>query len=183
MTDEELMSFAQPSIDKLNNIGSSVENMQAIFGVTPYNHNMLPLQEAVKIYPDLMNDTFFKDMLKSIKDSLIKKYKSGKLEVNGKYTFLLPDFYAACEHWFLHIENPNGLLADNETFCWLYRKADKLDCLRSPHLYKEHAVRPNVASKGIEDERVKEIRRWFNTNAVYTSSHDLISKVLQFDDH
>jgi hypothetical protein len=38
---------------------------------------------------------------------------------------------------------------------------------------REHAVRKNV----IDDEKSK----WFTTDAVYTSSHDLISKILQFD--
>ena len=44
-----------------------------------------------------------------------------QLEVNGKYTFLLPDYYAACEYWFGHIETPRGLLADKEVFCWLFK--------------------------------------------------------------
>ena len=98
----------------------------------------------------------------------------------GKYTFLLPDYYAACEYWFGHIENPVGLLQDQEVFCWLFRRYDKLDCLRSPHLYKEHAIRQNVACNKCED-RAEDIRKWFTTNAIYTSTHDLISKILQFD--
>jgi hypothetical protein len=180
MTDEELVHIAQKSVDKLNNLRSSVENMQALFGVTAYNRNLSPLQEAVKFYPDIMNDTFFKENIKSIKDSLICKYRAGKLEINGKYTFILPDFYAACQYWFLGIENPVGLLADKEVFCWMFRKHEKLDCLRSPHLYKEHAVRNNVANAK-DEERVKELRKWFTTNAVYISTHDLISRILQCD--
>jgi hypothetical protein len=179
-TDEDLEKIAKPSIDKLKNMCSSVENMQRVFGVTPYNMNMTPLQEAVKIYPNIMNDTYFKDVIKGIKDSLIKKYKSAKLEVEGKYTFLLPDFYAACEYWFLHRDNPDGLLNDGEVWCNLFKHRKELDCLRSPHLYKEHAVRENVAKSG-SDERKELILKWFNTNGIYTSCHDLISKVLQFD--
>lgn len=179
-TDEDLEKIAKPSIDKLKNMCSSVKNMQRVFGVTPYNMNMTPLQEAIKIYPNIMNDTYFKDVIKGIKDSLIKKYKSAKLEVEGKYTFLLPDFYAACEYWFLHDENPKGLLNDGEVWCSLFKNRDKLDCLRSPHLYKEHAIRNNVANTGT-DERKKVISKWFTTSAIYTSCHDLISKILQFD--
>ena len=74
------------------------------------------------------------------------------LSINGKYTFLLPDFYAACEYWFMDNKNPNGLLSDKEVFCWLFRKVKELDCLRSPHLYKEHAIRNNIAyGKGEND--------------------------------
>ena len=98
----------------------------------------------------------------------------------GKYTFLLPDFYAACEYWFGGIENPNGLLKDKEVFCNLFKKSEILDCLRSPHLYKEHAIRFNVASDKYGD-RTQQIKEWFATNGIYTSIHDLISKILQFD--
>ena len=154
--------------------------MMDILGITPYNTNMTPFQKAVKIYPALLSDTYAKDVIREVKNSLLKKYRSGKLEVTGKYTFLLPDYYAACEYWFGHIEEPKGLLDDKEVFCWLFKQYDKLDCLRSPHLYKEHAIRFNVASNGY-GERVDQIREWFTTNAVYTSTHDLISKILQFD--
>ena len=100
--------------------------------------------------------------------------------VNGKYAFLLPDFYAACEYWFGHIENPKGLLDDREVFCWIFRRYDKLDCLRSPHLYKEHAIRFNIANE-IYEERVAKIREWFITDGLYASTHDLISKILMYD--
>lgn len=180
ITDLELSDISKPSVERLNSLCSTIENMQRIFGVTSYNKNMTSLQKAVKMYPNIMNDTYFKNIIKGIKDSLIKKYKSAKLEVNGKYTFLLPDFYAACEFWFLHNDNPAGLLEDKEVWCNLFKNKKELDCLRSPHLYKEHAVRSNVASVG-SDERKIAISKWFNTNAIYTSCHDLISKVLQFD--
>lgn len=180
MTDLELAKIAAPSIDRLTSLCSSVSGMQKAFGVTPYNTNMTPLQEAIKIYPDIMNDAYFKDIIKSIKDSLIKQYKSAKLEIEGKYTFILPDFYAACEYWLLGIKNPEGLLKDSEVWCNLYKHRGELDCLRSPHLYKEHAIRENAANTA-SDERKQMISRWFNTQALYTSCHDLISKILQFD--
>ena len=180
MTDEELIEVATPSINRLNNLCSSISSMQRAFGVTPYNTNMTPLQEAVKIYPDIMNDAYFKDVIKGIKDSLIKKYKSAKLEIEGKYTFLLPDFYAACEYWFLGNKNPNGLLSGEEVWCSLFKHRKELDCLRSPHLYKEHAIRENLANTGSND-RKELISKWFTTQAIYTSCHDLISKILQFD--
>ena len=78
--------------------------MMDILGITPYNTNMTPFQKAVKLYPALLNDTYAKDVIREVKNSLVKKYRSGKLEVHGKYTFLLPDFYAACEYWFKNID-------------------------------------------------------------------------------
>lgn len=180
ITDDEIDLLTHKSAERISNVCSSKETMMDILGITPYNTNMTPFQKAVKMYPALLSDTYAKDVIREVKNSLLKKYRSGKLEVTGKYTFLLPDYYAACEYWFGNIEEPKGLLDDKEVFCWLFKQYDKLDCLRSPHLYKEHAIRFNVASNGY-GERVEQIREWFTTNAVYTSTHDLISKILQFD--
>ena len=180
ITDDEIDAIIDKSNDKLNNLCSSISSMKSAFGITPYNDNMTYLQQAINLYPDLMNDEYIKVTLREIKNSMVKRFKSGSLSVNGKYTFILPDLYAACEYWFMGIENPKGLLDDGEVFCWLFRKYDKLDCLRSPHLYREHAVRINTACNK-NKERQEAIRKWFGTDAIYTSCHDLISKILQFD--
>jgi len=192
VTDDEINNIVQKSQDKLNNIGT-LNGIKDVFGVTPYNTNMTYLQQAISLYPTLLNDEYLKATLREIKDSMVKRYKAGSLVVRGKYTFLLPDFYAACQYWFMDIKNPEGLLNDGEVFCWLFRKDEKLDCLRSPHLYKEHAVRKNVAcvydrnkNKNLEVNEEKKnrqemVREWFCTDAIYTSCHDLISKILQFD--
>ena len=190
ITDEEIDNIIHRSQSKLNEI-NTLNGMKNAFGITPYNDNMTDLQQAINLYPTLLNDEYIKSTLREIKDSMVKRFKAGSLAVRGKYTFLLPDFYAACQYWFMDIKNPKGLLEDGEVFCWLFRKDEKLDCLRSPHLYKEHAVRKNVAciyNKGkkmeINEEKKKRqemVREWFGTDAIYTSCHDLISKILQFD--
>lgn len=47
-------------------------------------------------------------------------------------------------------------------------------CLRSPHLYREWPIRKNVRNELTE--------KWFgDTQCIYTSTRDLISRVLQFD--
>ena len=180
ISDEEIDSIIKRSNDKLDNLCSSISSMKSAFGINPYNNNMTYLQQSINLYPDLMNDEYLKITLREIKDSMVKRFKSGNLSIYGKYTFLLPDFYAACQYWFLGIKNPEGLLKDNEVFCWLFRKSEKLDCLRSPHLYREHAIRTNTACYKNKEKQEK-IRKWFGTNAIYTSCHDLISKILQFD--
>lgn len=180
ITDEDIDLLTQKSAERIHNICSSLNTMLETLGVTPYNTNMTSFQKAIKLYPALLNDTYAKDILREVKNSLIKKYRSGKLEINGKYTFLLPDFYAACEYWFCHIVHPNGLLDDKEVFCRLFQRYDKLDCLRSPHLYKEHAIRFNIAN-AIHGERARNIGNWFTTNGLYASTHDLITKLLMYD--
>lgn len=178
ITDKEIEEIAKKSIKLLNSICDTADNMKRVFGVTPYNTGMTYLQKSIQIYPDLMNDAFMKAHLKELKDSMVKRFKAGKLRIDGKYTFILPDLYAACEYWFLGIKQPKGLLSDKEVYCQLFKNKQKLDCLRSPHLFKEHAVRYNVASN---PNRYKKINEWFDTYALYTSSYDLISKILMFD--
>ncbi len=180
ITDDELVKIASASVETLTNMTASIDGVKNVLNISPYNTNKTYLQKAIAIYPELLNDIFIKNRLRNIKDSLVKGFKGGKLKVNGKYTFILPDLYAACEYWFLNNSNPDGLLEDGEVFCWLYRKAEKLDCLRSPHLFMEHGIRKNVACKNY-NKRQQQIREWFCTKAIYTSCHDLISKILQFD--
>lgn len=180
ITAEEVGLITQKSAERIRSLSRSKETMMEVLGVTPYRTNMTPFQRALKLYPALLNDTYAKDVIRDVKHSLLKKYRSGKLEVDGKYTFLLPDYYAACEFWFAHIEQPDGLLRDQEVFCRLFPQHETLDCLRSPHLYKEHAIRHNTACRS-DGERAKKIGEWFTTNGIYASTHDLISKLLMYD--
>lgn len=181
VSDKEIEAIAKRSVNKLETLCSSVDDIKAAFGVTPYNIDQTAFQKSICMYPDLINDEYVKSRLRAIKDSMVNKFRAGKLGIHGKYTFLLPDFYAACEHWFMGIENPTGLLDDGEVYCNLFIKNNKLDCLRSPHLYMEHAIRKNKACRDIEESERNWLEKWYCTKAIYTSCHDLISKILQFD--
>jgi len=179
-TDEEFNILISASNSKLSAISSSVKNMQSVFGATLYNTRPTPFQEAIRLYPELLNDEYTKITIRGIKDSLVKEYRSGKLDIRGKYQFVLPDFFAACQYWFLGQSDPDGLLRDGEVYSRLFPNDERLDCLRSPHLYQEHAIRYNLGYRGCGQRRDR-AAEWFNTNAVYTSCHDLISRILQFD--
>lgn len=171
ITDAEILKIADEGIRRLRNLTSTVSSMLEAFGVNKNRRDMSPFQEALWIYPEMLNDTYCRETLKDIKKSMVKQYRAGKLPVRGKFTFVVPDLYAFCERLFLQEPYPQGLLKDGEVSCRLYRHSDKLDCLRSPHLYKEHAVRKNVINDEIEE--------WFCTDAIYTSCRDLISRILQ----
>jgi hypothetical protein len=170
---EEIEILISRSQQKLYNLSRDKSTMLNAFSVTKHNTDKTYLQQALEIYPELLQDEYCKHALRQIKNSLIKKYKSAKLDVFGKYTFLIPDLYAFCENLFMGIKEPNGLLGDGEVFCKLFKNSKKLDCLRSPHLYCEHAVKNNTIDK--------EKSKWFKTDAIYTSIYDLISKILMFD--
>jgi len=173
MTDEEIKKIALKTKNDIARLGCDRKTMLKILGVTKSNINKNYFQQALEIYPQLLCDTYSKEILKQTKKSMVKHARAGKLEIKGKYTFIIPDLYFFCEYLFLKNKKPEGLLKDGEVYCNLYKDVSKLDCLRSPHLYREHAIRNNV----IDDKKEK----WFTTNGLYTSCHDLISKILQFD--
>ena len=174
MTDEEIATLTKETIEEIEAIGNDFQTSMKLIGATSYNKNPSYVQEALMIYPELMRDQYSREILKETKKSLIKQAKSGRLRVNGKYFFLSPDLYAFCEWLFLDDINPQGLLKDGEVFTTQFRNGDEVACLRSPHLYREWAIRQNV--------RNEELNKWFGeTKCVYTSCHDLISRILQFD--
>lgn len=173
MTDEELEELSSETNQKIRNITSDRNTMLRLFGATKWDRRDDPFQECLYIYPELLQDPYCVESLRNTKNKLVKEGRGGRLDIRGKYLFLIPDLYAACEHWFLGIDVPTGLLSDGEVYCRLYPNEKKLDCLRSPHLYREHAVRHNVF--GEDAER----KRWFATDGIYTSSFDHISKILQ----
>ncbi len=173
ISDDELVSIASKSNEKIENLTTTVGAMLNVFNVKPNQKKGKYIQQALGIYPELLQDIQQKKNIRELKNSLVRDYRASKLEVDGKYTFISPDMYAFCEYLFQGIKEPKGLLEDGEVFCSLYPKNEKLDCLRSPHLYREHAVRKNVHDT--------DKAYWFKGNNLYTSSKDLISKLLQFD--
>lgn len=173
ITDEELKQISSKTVSEITQLGTDKETMMKVLGATEKNKHKTSLQEALLIYPELLNDDHTKEIIKNKKKSMIKDAKSGKLLVSdARYTYLCPDLYAFCERLFLGIENPKGLLTGSNVYCSLYDEGH-IDILRSPHLYREHGVRWN--------KKDEEYDKWFITPGVYTSIHDPISKLLQFD--
>lgn len=180
ITDDEIEEIAAKSVEAVTSITKDLLTIKRLLDIHAYNKNMTPYQQSIAIYPNLINDTYTKDIIRDVKNSLVERYRAGQLEIKGKYTFLIPDLYAFCEHLFLGIEAPTGLLQDGEVYCNIYSTVSDVDCLRSPHLFREHGVRHNI-NRITDAERYNEISRWFTTVGCYTSTHDAISKLLQFD--
>lgn len=182
LTDAEIISLAQRNDEEIIKMCSDPNTMLKVFGADDERVYKSGFQKCLNVYPELLADPYTRATLRDLKKSLEGELWSGKFKLDCKYTFVLPDFYAVCEHLFMGIENPLGLLANGEVSCRLFEDGKELDCLRSPHLFFEHSLRTNVISGGNLnfDERLED---WFCTDAVYTSCHDLISKILQFDDH
>lgn len=174
MKDEEIDRLIKPSLEEIQSIGNDYQTTMRLLGATDYNQNPSYFQQALMIYPELFRDPYCRDVLKQTKKSLVKQAKAGRLRVNGRYRFVSPDLYAFCEWLFLGIQNPQGLLQDGEVYVNEFRDGDELACLRSPHLYREWPIRVN--------RRNEETEKWFGmTKCVYTSCHDLISRIVQLD--
>lgn len=176
LSNDDIQKLAQTNVDEILKIGVSTKNKEvdkdyilSVFGATSDNKNKSPFQKCLYEYPEMLQDKYIKEQLKSKKESLVKDLYSAKFLVEGNYTFAVPDLYAFCEHLFMGIENPNGLLKAGEVSCRLFENGIELDCLRSPHLYCEHCVETN------------NIKEWFTTNAIYTNSHDFMSRIVALD--
>lgn len=172
--DEEIERITKKTITEIENVGNDYQTSMKLLGATEYNQTPNYFQQALMIYPELFRDNYHRDILKQTKKSLVKQARGGRLVVNGRYQFISPDLYAFCEWLFLGELNPKGLLENGEVYSGLNKDGAELACLRSPHLYREWAVRKN--------KKTTEIDRWFGmTKCVYTSTHDAISKFLMFD--
>lgn len=171
ITDEELDDFTRREYTSIQNMCETQEAMLRTMNAD--SESEVPLQRALAYYPEMLRDGHIKESLKAIRKKRLYDAYSANIKCRNKRLFAVPDMYAACEFWFLHNERPEGLLKNGEVYAKPFWAADEADVLRSPHLSFEHAVRkfnhdPIVAS-------------WFRTNGIYTSCHDLISRVLQFD--
>ena len=172
--DDEIERITRKTIEEINKVGNDFQTTMRVLGATKNNLTPNYFQQALMIYPELFRDVYHKEILKQTKKSLIKQAKGGRLVIRGRYQFLSPDLYAFCEWLFLDKQNPEGLLRNGEVYSKLNKNGAELACLRSPHLYREWAIRKN--------NREDELDKWFGqSNCIYTSCHDLITKIVQAD--
>ncbi|WJM63470.1 hypothetical protein QTN46_07635 [Bacillus amyloliquefaciens] len=173
MSDEDLTYFAQNTNDELSKIGESEETMLRFLRADDSNEKKDFYQSAIAIYPPLLSDEYSKQIIKDSKRSMVNNARAGKIKLkNSKRTYIAPDVFAFAQWLFLKHQEPAGLLKNGEVYCSLFEEQE-LDVLRSPHLYREHAIRKNT----LGEEKAK----WFVSKSIYTSIHDLISKLLMFD--
>lgn len=174
LTDEKLEELCADTIEYLDNMKNDLYTMVNIMG-----NNDSYLSMSISAYNDLVYD-------KHVQEELEDKFRSERIDARGNklilkdslYSYICPDLYAFCTWLFCGIENPKGLVPKNHVYNSFFNDMDydKVDCLRSPHLYIEHGVRNLV--KGDVLEKCKE---WFNDFDTIVSSHDLLCRLLMFD--
>lgn len=171
MTDDEIKQFTAEEHSRIEGITKDPDTM--LKTLKAEKNSEQPYKAALAYYPELLREAYTKETLRDIRKRMLLDAKSGKIKCENKRLFVLPDFYAACEYWFLGIKEPKGLLAKDEVACKIFRRHDKADVLRSPHLYFEHSVQKISHDQNVYD--------WFYTNAIHTSCKSMISRILQFD--
>lgn len=178
MTDDDIHSLASYDINCLNGIGRNVQCMLNVLGANDKkNDNLNWLQQSLLLYPEMLKDFYVKTLLKNTKDSMIKKFRSGKFNINGSYVFAIPDPLACLQWWFTDMDKSDldsfGFVKEGNVSCNLFADKEELDCLRSPHLDHAHCIRKNQ----IKDSD----KKWLKSNGVYLSMKDTMSKVLMYD--
>lgn len=176
VSDDELDELIKPTKDLITGAYTDKDTMLEVLGAGNNNPKKNNLQRALEIYPELLNDSHVKDELMDAISAKRNDAKFARIKIDAKSTFIIPDVFAWLQYVFSKDKtiNPKGLLANGEVYCRLYKKSPEIICNRSPHLWREHAVRKNVANEFIGTT-------WYITDGLYTSTHDLISKLLQFD--
>lgn len=175
MTDANIELLCNDTVDKIKRMHDDPQEMLIALGATEDNENMEPLQEALTLYPELLQDVHVKKQVKKVVNSYRRNAMAGRILTYGFYAYLCPDLYAYCQRIFQRIEEPKGLIPDGYVYNSFYndKKVYKCDLLRSPHLYNEHCVRKLV--------KTKECKKWYLGNDKVISCHDLTLLTLMAD--
>lgn len=179
VTQERIENLCKLTIDKINDAKTKPEVALEIMGIDLKDDDVEldAMKASIVAYPAMLQDVSVRKAIKSNIESQRKKAMSGKPLVKGFYNYICPDLYAACEYWFLGIENPTGLIPSKCVYNSFYDdKADieEVCCLRSPHLSDcEHGMRTLV--------KTDECKKWFHGMDTVISTHDLLTKTLQCD--
>ncbi|TYS46748.1 hypothetical protein [Bacillus infantis] len=167
VTDAELEEIAASTSKDILSIGESQETMLKVLGATSGNDRKGSLQKALMMYPELLNDKYSKETIKTKKKSLVNEARTGKLNVNGSFTFIIPDLYSFSEYLFKGKAKP--LLNEDEVYCKMHDEG-RVGILRAPHLSREWGLKNNVDKS-----------EYFKTDALYVSNESLLSKLIQCD--
>lgn len=130
-TEREIDQFTEQARNRIENICKDKDTMLTVLGADENAPQFF--NRALFYYPELLREAYTRGILKDIKKRWTFDARSGRIKCNNKRLFAIPDMYAACEHWFLGIREPAGLLKDGEIACQIYRNHNEADVLRSPH--------------------------------------------------
>lgn len=174
--EDTIARLCQPTLDYIRELHKDKDEALKALGATEENEGLKPLQEALLIYPELLQDKHVKNQIKGVVKSYRNNAKGGRILSQGFYSYIFPDIYAFCERLFMGTKEPKGIIPENHVYNAFYKETDinLVDLMRSPHLHpSEHCVR-----KLTKEEKCNE---WFRGNATYVSIHDLAQLQMKND--
>jgi len=174
---EHIKALCSRSLNYYKALHSDKDIILKQFGACEENEHKKPFQEALMLYPALLNDQYVRSKIEKMVAGFKRELLCGKLLVNGLYGYAMPDLYAFCEWLFLGEKNPKVLIPDDYVYCRYYENQNiqETDILRSPCLSNEHSPRKILHSN--------DCKNWFGhcgQNVIY-SVHDYLMLAVMGD--
>ena len=171
MSDEEIEKLTKNTKDFINELHKNRKKQLEFLGATLNKKNRNYLQEIIRLYPEILTSNYIKRQLKDTITSYKKETKSGRVRLEAKRVFIIPDLIHFMS--LLFGDGSDYALERNEVYFDIYKECDRLALLRSPHLSREWFIAKNTKT----NDKLK----YFKTNGIYVSAKDLMSKVLMAD--
>lgn len=173
LSDDEIEYLASDTLAELDRY-SDPKSAAEIVGETHREFSRRSnLGKLVSVYPDMLAEPCVQ---RELHDRYVKQYNSlmcGEQNVHGVYQFVLPDPCAIMDMLFgkKAPDDPTiGWLKAGECFCDVWKDAQEIILLRSPHAFMEWAT-----------AKMAQPCAFVAPGCVYTSVHDLTFRVLQMD--
>ena len=170
MTDEQIDILTKDTKELINKLHSSAKEQLKFLGGTLEKRDRNYLQEIIRLYPEILTSKYMKEQLKQTIKSFKKEAKSGRIKLQAKRVFIIPDLIHFMS--LLFGDGTDYALEYGQVSFNIYKDCDRLALLRSPHLSREWGIRKNVFN---------DKTKYFKTNGIYVSSKDLLSLVLMND--
>lgn len=171
MTDEQIEILTQDTKELIDRVHVDRKAQLDFLGAVKENKRRDNMQECLRLYPEMLTSDYMKKQLKDSITSYKKEAKSGRIRLDAKRTFIVPDLIHFMS--LLFGDGTDYALDKNEVYFNEYKDCDRLALLRSPHLSREWALRKNVK----KNDKTK----YFTTKGIYVSAKDLMSLVLMCD--
>lgn len=170
MTDKQIEKLTTPTKNIIEKVHVDRNEQLKLLGATKENSNRNYLQEVIRLYPEILTSKYIKKQLKDTITSFKKENKSGRIKLESKRVFIIPDLIHFMS--ILFGDGSEYSLGKGEVYFREYKQCDRLALLRSPHLSREWSINKNVSN---------DKTKYFKTNAIYVNAKDLMSKVLMCD--
>lgn len=173
---ETIVNLCKPTIDYIKKLHEDKDEIIKALGASEDNKRLTPFQNALLIYPQLLQDEYVKRQIVKVISGIRDAAKGGRILSPGFYSYIFPDVFAFCQRLFQLEENPKGIIPEGHVYNIYHLNTDveEVDLMRAPHLHpSEHCVRKLIKEPECQD--------WFKGNATYVSIHDLAQLQMKND--